>query len=320
MDAEHNTVNVEAKGFDLVTATVQSVRPFSRFTHFSRCSTPSSAPDDWSYPSADSIALSHRNMAEDTASTSMPSGFNSTLLQQGLDIDSLQSGDKWSNRQFGFVVSGRKFLVDGASGTSLVSTTPCLDEVCSITITTLSKQTSSSRSWSREVFALHEKYKAGDPHARRTAHEKFWNSSGALYISVHSQFCPRRECGVRNLTERYEQTRYVQAIQAGTWVPVKFNGMTLVGQLPPETNLALVQVVGSSNWWQNTRFPYWNMAAAGDFESLATIFKYHMQMPLLNHRTRSAFKHGGAYVTETRRSSAPTTPVTMHRRARSERV
>ena len=37
------------------------------------------------------------------------------------------------------------------------------------------------------------------------------------------------------LTQQYAVCRYVQAIQAGTWVPVKFNGQMFTANLPPET-------------------------------------------------------------------------------------
>ena len=104
------------------------------------------------------------------------------------------------------------------------------------------------------------------------------------------------------LTRRYAQTRYVQAIQAGTWVPIKFNGMAFTSQLPPETTSSgpTYRDWGSCNWWQNTRLAYWNMLAPADFDSLETILEYFRRMlPLLERRTPLAFNHSGIYITET---------------------
>ena len=106
-----------------------------------------------------------------------------------------------------------------------------------------------------------------------------------------------------NLTARYAQARYVQAIQAGTWVPIKFNGMVFTSQLPPETAGAGPdhRSWGACNWWQNTRLAYWNMHPAGDLAQMRTIFEYYHQMlPFLEARTAAAFNHSGIYVTETK--------------------
>ena len=56
--------------------------------------------------------------------------------------------------------------------------------------------------------------------------------------------------------------RYLQAIQARTWVPVKFNGQQFVANLPPETASSgpSFRDWGANSWWQNTRLTYWNMA------------------------------------------------------------
>ena len=93
------------------------------------------------------------------------------------------------------------------------------------------------------------------------------------------------------------------AVQAGTWVPIKFNGMLFTAQLPPETPTSgpSFRQWGASNWWQNTRLAYWNMNAAADFAQLSTLFSYYEQMvPFLGARTAAAFNHTGLFVTETK--------------------
>jgi len=83
------------------------------------------------------------------------------------------------------------------------------------------------------------------------------------------------------LTQQYAVCRYVQAIQAGTWVPVKFNGQMFTANLvragsprrplrllgppmpthrecvraqPPETKTSgpTARDWGANSWWQNT--------------------------------------------------------------------
>ena len=56
------------------------------------------------------------------------------------------------------------------------------------------------------------------------------------------------------LTQQYAVCRYVQAIQAGTWVPVKFNGQMFTANLPPETKSSgpTARDWGANSWWQNT--------------------------------------------------------------------
>ena len=51
-------------------------------------------------------------------------------------------------------------------------------------------------------------------------------------------------------------------------------------ELPPETNHSgpSFRGWGSSNWWQNTRLAYWPMLASGDFDDLANLLEYFLQM------------------------------------------
>ena len=281
------------------TVSIKSLRPPHRFMFGGRCSNATSEADEFLTDGAraHSIGLSHRNLDEDIALLNVPAAFNATLQQQGLGayIDKLQAGDRWRHRQFGFQASARGFAFRNIS--TLVAHGIKRAEV---TITTLSAQMSSSAAWQLELARRHKRHvEDGSPKDHLSFWDKFWEKSHIWVSSRNSSNMGHLD----DLTQRYAQTRYIQAIQAGTWVPIKFNGMTFVSQLPPDspTSGPDFRQWGSSNWWQNTRLAYWNMAAAGDFSQLRTIFDYYLQMlPFLETRTNAAFNHSGIYVTETK--------------------
>eukprot|EP00945_MAST-04E_sp_MAST-4E-sp1_P001608 g1608.t1 len=285
-----------------VTVTLKSLRPSRRFVYGGRCYNATAAADEFmpQYDGTNSIGLSHRNMDEDLSWQNEPGFFNSTLKQQGLGAfaENLQAGDRWRHRQFGLVASGSGFVTRNSSSLVAVST-----KTADVTITTLSRQTSTPEEWQTEIATMHREHLADDSAKAFASHDSFWKSfwnNSHIWVSSGNQ----SNAGQHDaLTTRYAQNRYVQAIQAGTWVPIKFNGMTFMPQLPPDTinTGPAFREWGSSNWWQNTRLAYWNMAAAGDFSQLRTIFDYYLQMiPFLETRTAAAFNHSGLYVTETK--------------------
>jgi hypothetical protein len=326
VDAHTNRVSARVRSSSSpmhVWATVTPLRPTRRFAYAARCFNATSEGDVLfsNIPGANnSLGVSHRNVDVDLTTQNKPGMFNTTLQQQGLGeyASKLQAGDRWRHRQFGLVVSGPGFVLEkrsssrssssssssgsgsgsgGGSGSIVASDV----RVATLTITTLSRQTDSSQVWVDEIAKLHVKDTAA--HSSRAAHDTFWESfwdKSHIWVSsaATKNDDARQQQQLDALTQRYAQTRYVQAIQAGTWVPIKFNGMTFTAQLPPN---ATFRSWGSSNWWQNTRLAYWNMAAAGDVAQLRTIFDYYLQMlPLLETRTQAAFNHSGIYTTETK--------------------
>ena len=284
------------------TVTIRSLRPRKRFKYGGRCYNATSEPDIFKTRIAgkNSISLSHRNMDTDITFLNMKAAFNTTLRQQGLSkfTDMMQKGDHWRHRQFGMVVSGCNKFVLKSSISDHISSLDAQDikpaEPAQVTITTLSAQTESSESWEEEIAKQHRDHllKAA---LHKTSHDAFWDEFwNRSHIWVSS-----KDKSTSTLTQRYAQTRYLQAIQAGTRWPIKFNGELFNAQVA--LNSSSFRAWGSSNWWQNTRLAYWNMGASGDVAQLRTIFDYYMQMlPLLNVRTKAAFNHSGVYTTETK--------------------
>ena len=263
VDATTNQLTAVVRGpWVRVNVSVQSVRPKERFTYRGRCSSPTSAPDGWSRPAgADSVGLSHRNHDEDIALLNQPAALNATLRQQGLGafVEQLQPADKWRHRHFGLVASADGLVADRACTGCLISghaparaAARTAVRTYTLTVTTLAAQTASAAAWEQRAGAEHFAARAVPAAAgRRRAHaaswEAFWGRSHIWVAGAEPQ--------LGALTERYAQTRFVQAIQAGTWVPIKFNGMLFTAQLPPETPTSgpSSRQWGSCNWWQNAR-------------------------------------------------------------------
>lgn len=311
VDATSNRVVASVRGKDgsrlAVRVSVQSLRPPARFNYSNRCSLPTSAPDEWSRPAgSDSVGLSHRNSDEDIALLGRPGAFNATLAQQGLGsfAERLQSSDRWRHRQFGLVASAEGLWAQPSLPGVLASSEP--RGSFDVVVTTLAKQTASSEDWAREAAALHGDRAATATSEARGRHDAFWAdfwNQSHIWLTGEGQLADK----LQTLTERYAQTRYLQAIQAGTWVPIKFNGMLFTAQLPPEFGSSgqvhygpNYRDWGAANWWQNTRLAYWNMFASADFDRMRTLFDYYLQMlDFLEVRTKVAFNHTGIYTTET---------------------
>ena len=94
----------------------------------------------------------------------------------------------------------------------------------------MSKQVTTSDAWWREIRDLHRAAAASSSrHSLRDAHEDAWD---AFWERSHI-WVGGEDAELAALTNRYAQNRYLQAIQAGTWVPIKFNGEVFTAQLPP---------------------------------------------------------------------------------------
>ena len=240
--------------------------------------------------------------------------------------------DRWRHRAFGFVVSASPHLapevVVGRSATSrrLVSSSSAAGAsaggAVDVTITTLAEQAPSVAAWERRAAELHEAHRSGGggggaaAAAGARAHggwwDAFWNRSH-IHVWAGANATNTTAAALRNVTARYAQTRYLQAIQAGTWVPIKFNGQLWTAQLPPETNTSgpSYRDWGAANWWQNTRLAYGSMLMPGDYDSLTTIFDYYLQMvPLLSRRTPRSSTTAGSSPPRRRRCGGCTTPAT----------
>eukprot|EP01001_Neometanema_parovale_P007003 NODE_332_length_2657_cov_50.772691_g312_i0.p1 GENE.NODE_332_length_2657_cov_50.772691_g312_i0~~NODE_332_length_2657_cov_50.772691_g312_i0.p1 ORF type:complete len:832 (-),score=157.15 NODE_332_length_2657_cov_50.772691_g312_i0:160-2604(-) len=309
VDANTNAIHadVDAPMPVVVTVEVQSLHPDKNFTYggnFGFNNDPAWAsmctPDRFGPPSKDTLYITHRNLDSDS-----PKAFNQTLLQQGLShlIDSMQSADHWRHRQFGMSVMGANASDFATSGlTTLVTKSPTRN--VAIWITTHAAQTSTEDEWYAQLHSKNAKRYSIE--TANSEHADWWTAFwGRSHIQVTgaSSASATADEDARILTNQYARTRYLQAIQSRTWVPIKFNGLMFQAQLPPETvnSGPTFRSWGASSWWQNTRLPYWAMAPAGDFDTFQQVFEFYLQtVPLLSARTQAYFNHTGIFYTETK--------------------
>ena len=104
-----------------------------------------------------------------------------------------------------------------------------------VTVSTAAAQTETSEDWLSAIAAQHDLAVGGATHdtqARATAvatraqsHRAWWSAfwSRSHIVVSSSNSSSSEGSAVALLTQQYAICRYVQAIQARTWVPVKFN-------------------------------------------------------------------------------------------------
>lgn len=101
------------------------------------------------------------------------------------------------------------------------------------------------------------------------------------------------------VTQGYALQRFITACGGRGGYPIKFNGSIFTvdtdRRFDPD-----YRAWGGMYWFQNTRLPYWPMAAAGDYEMMLPLFRmYRDALDLAAYRTARYFRHGGAYFPET---------------------
>lgn len=133
------------------------------------------------------------------------------------------------------------------------------------------------------------------------AHVDYWREFWARsYITVETR-APDWD-GARNLSAAYQRQRYLIACCGRGAFPIKFNGglFTADWNLPDESFDADYRRWGGAYWFQNTRLPYWTLAAAGDTEFLRPLARMYLDaLPLAEFRTRTWYGHDGAVFPET---------------------
>jgi hypothetical protein len=104
-------------------------------------------------------------------------------------------------------------------------------------------------------------------------------------------------------TQAYVLQRWITACAGRGNYPIKFNGSIFTVDPKfaggPDFN-ADWRRWGDCYWWQNTRLPYFPMAARGDFDEVRTLFRfYRAVLPLCEARAKLYHGVAGAYFPET---------------------
>jgi hypothetical protein len=149
----------------------------------------------------------------------------------------LQGSNRWRHRQFGMTLSG---TADGTAplareNASTLTSGATAATQFEVTVSTAAAQTETSEEWLAAIAAQHDLAVGGATHdtqARATAvatrvqsHRAWWSAfwSRSHIVVSASNSSSSEGSALALLTQQYAICRYVQAIQARTWVPVKFN-------------------------------------------------------------------------------------------------
>ncbi len=143
-------------------------------------------------------------------------------------------------------------------------------------------------------------YGQEDPVVRRQAHCAWWQAFWARSHIAVSGREPAIAAEARRVSQAYALQRYVQACAGRGRYPIKFNGSLFTVPYPGQPGDADYRRWGPGYWWQNTRLPYFNMCAAGDYEMLQPLFRMYAQdfRELWRYRTRRYFGHDGIFFSE----------------------
>lgn len=171
-----------------------------------------------------------------------------------------------------------------ATGAALGSGIPGTDGVLSVAVLT-QERTESDDAFEKVLGDAARDAIAGSTPASRNKHDMWWSSRwGYHYISIPSQ---------PTLSQMYSLQRYIQLTQARSPFPIKFNGMLFTANRPPNADY---RQWGGLNWWQNLRMPYYNMAQAGDLDTLSTLFdQFNKTVPVARSRTIAYFGFDGLW-------------------------
>jgi len=210
-------------------------------------------------------------------------GFEINMRLQGLGgfIDKMEHPLR--GRTFGGMMSGEGFISRG--NTKLVSEAPRTRHRLMIEIK--ASQSATIEEWRRRLVP------PGRVRADRNEHEQtwrtFWNRSH-LFVTTDST-------EARDVTRGYVLQRFMNAC-AGRCGPIKFNGSIFSVGRGDDPDFR--RWGGPGFWFQNMRLIYWPMIASGDFDLLGPFFDmYRDMLPLMTHRTRTYYGHGGAHFPET---------------------
>ena len=167
-------------------------------------------------------------------------------------------------------------------------------------IPVLALHPASTEAWHTAMEELIASVREADGTARRAAHKEWWRVFwDRSWIEVAGRN-PEAAREAELVSRSYALQRYVQACAGRGRYPIKFNGSLFTVPYPGKQGDADYRRWGPGYWWQNTRLPYYNMCAAGDYEMLQPLFRMYARdmLELWRHRTRRYFGFDGIFFSE----------------------
>ena len=248
-------------------------------------------PDETVPGLRDRVAWLHRNRSSDL--------FDKTMALYRIPPGTVP--DPLRGRIFGALLTGAGFRA--VDETTLASAEPTARQTLVAVVHT--ERASSREAWLAAVSDLAAGLRRESAESLFEKHcdwwSGFWNRS---YILVSSND-PAQNASLRRLTRAYQYQRYVNAVAGRGEYPIKFNGSTLVldtygTELSGLKGLSAdYRRWGGGLWWQNTRLPYWNMLASGDFDMMERLFRFYAGLlPAVRAADREVYGHEGAIFEE----------------------
>ncbi|MEP7233501.1 MAG: DUF5703 domain-containing protein [Ginsengibacter sp.] len=224
-------------------------------------------------------------------------GFKLNLKMQGLENFPLQNPLK--DRIFGAEMGGYNFRKKDDS--TLVSSS---GQQRNLQIAILTQQPSTPGKWLASIETVINKKLVTSTKKFYEQHAAWWHQFWSRsWITISNNDTVETPLGKENagkvITRGYTLQRFMNGCAGRGNYPIKFNGSIFTVDYPGGEGFADYRRWGTGYWWQNTRLPYWTMAAAGDFDMMHPLFKtYFAQLPLEKYRTQVSFHHEGAYYPE----------------------
>ncbi|MCO6046942.1 DUF5703 domain-containing protein [Aeoliella sp. ICT_H6.2] len=223
--------------------------------------------------------------------------WSQNLQTVDLDPNNTVGTDPLLHNTFGAAIRGANLT--NIDNTTLRSSVPSTTH--SITIHPLTSQTATANEWQQQLDTQIAQTESTELEARQMAHSQWWNEfNNRSYIRVSGSDA------AETVSQGYALQRAMNAFSGRGGSPIKFNGSIFVVDTYNRT------VAGSSGldadyrrwggpyWWQNTRLPYWSMAASGDVEQMMPLFDMYLEaLPLAKESVQAYWGHDGVYFPET---------------------
>lgn len=241
------------------------------------------APDVVVPDPVDRIVWYHRNLQ---------SVWAETLRVQGIGHFIPQARDPLANLTFGGAVSGEG--LERISPTVLKTVGPC--RRLEMAIHALCEPADRIEDWlARLDRQVDEDGKIPIETARerhRGGWQDFWNRSWIVASG---------SADAATVTRGYVLQRYMNAIAGRARWPIKYNGafFNMDGVARGKPHDADYRRWGGGHWLQNTRWIYWPMLMAGDFDLMEAYFRWFEDTrPLNTERVRTYYGHDGVVYPE----------------------
>jgi len=312
VDANHPLIRVEGKSGTPREATV-SVEPLRPLADASGPLLAGGTAGVLFGDQADRLAWCYRNMS---------SAWADRLRSQNTAEMVAKAKDPILHRTSGCVLRGADFVRDGADSLRLKAGSARID----CTVRVLSSQPATPAEWLAEA----QKPQTSDWDAHKRWWQAFWDRShifvsrcgagpveldqcrftqfpqGSLVYRGHNQVAS--DVNAFQLSQRYALERFAEACAGRGAVPQPYNGSIFTMDLPNGVPSLLgggPKSADHRDWgslsfmWQNTRHPYWAMAARGDYDTMRPGMKFVRDgLDICRDRCRKVFSHDGAFIME----------------------